>query len=126
MSKLANAFNTRPPSDFTRRVANVLINPDCVRLLWAGLTTFTRRSYSTAVRSYELWCRGHQADAWPATSSTLTGWVFDRAFGRSQDRLRGATIEKYLASLHSAHVDINYDIQVFERAHLKRLVGTRR
>lgn len=122
MSYMADPFGTRPPDDFTSRVSRVSTNPDYVRLLWAGLAPSTRRTYSTAVRSYEEWCRRRRAEPWPATVSSLTGWVFDRAFGRTQDRLRGATIEKYVAALRSAHVDLNFEVGIFDNAHLKRLI----
>ncbi len=40
----------------------------------------------------------------------------------SQSELCGATIEEYLASIRSVHVDRNHDILVFENAHLKRII----
>lgn len=101
-------------------------NYDFVRLLWAGLKPSSRRSYNSAVRSYEAFCDHYKVRAWPATVKTLSKWVFGRVFGDSSvvqmGQIKHTTISGYLSSLRSVHVDMNYDVAPFANPLLRRLI----
>ena len=98
---------------------------DYARLLWAGLSAATGRSYDAPVRSYESLCSMRNLQPWPATEKALCLWVTTRAFGtteKHQGQLKPDTLQTYLSALRSYHVDRCMNGQVFKSAPLARLV----
>jgi hypothetical protein len=95
------------------------------KLLWAGLKPDTRQSYGPAVRSYEQFCTLTNLTPWPATRNSLGHWITGRSFGSNlplQGQVQPTTMQTYLSALRSVHVDLGYDVTVFENSHLQRLI----
>jgi hypothetical protein len=90
-----------------------------------GLKPDTRQSYGPAVRSYKQFCVLTNLTPWPATRNSLGHWITGRSFGSSlplQGQVQPTTIQSYVSALRSVHVDLGYDVAVFENSHLQRLI----
>ena len=98
---------------------------ESARALWWGLSTKTRKTYSTSVKSYTFFCavRGIQP-AFPATTETLCDWVCHL----SNKRPKNKTIKAYITGVRSMHVDMGYgDLSAFHSPQLERVIaGLRR
>lgn len=108
------------------RVSPVHTDLKHLQLLYAGLGADTRVRYSSAVKSYESLCAYQARSPWPATFGTLSKWIVTRAFGdpliKLQGQIGGSSISHGLSALRSIHVDLHFDITVFDDPHLRRLI----
>jgi len=97
-----------------------------LKLLWSGLKEAIRKSYSAAIKSYTSYCATYTLQPWPATRSSLGNWIVLRANGcslPSMGQISGKTLDSYIAALHSVHVDLNLDTQLFGIPHVLRLLA---
>ena len=95
------------------------------RILWWGLATKTRKSYSTAAKSYDLFCALQGiSPAYPATTTSLLEWITHL----SVKRPKAKTLKAYLTGVRSVHVDMGHeDLAVFHSPVLQRAIaGVRR
>lgn len=122
-------MNFLPPKDFVTRVKAMHPNPLVAKALWAGLKPSTRRTYSTATKSFESFCAHHNRAPWPAPFDLLYSWIVGRAFGEdsklipNQGQIRPATISAYVAALRSVHVDLRLPCTDFDDECIKRLLA---
>lgn len=99
------------------------------RLIWFSLSSDTRKSYHTAVSSYEEFCMLQGVRAWPATSHMLEEWVANRIYGGilpRQTQIKPNTVVAYLSGLRSYQIDHRFPLDVFEESYLARVIRGRR
>ena len=98
--------------------------------LWYGLAADTRRNYETAVKSYDYSCKTNGHAPFPASQRGLEEWCTARLMGASghmMHRVKADTIQAYLASLRSYHVDHNMQTSAFDNPRLAHIIkGARR
>lgn len=70
--------------------------------MWWALSSKTRQSYDTALRSYTEDCRFRDFAPFPATADSLVEWV--GALG--QRHLKVRTIKSYITGVRSAQLDM--------------------
>lgn len=101
------------------------ISESHARLIWAGVKPSTRHLYDTGVRSYLKVCNLHRIDnPFPATVRTLSVYITALAYGEYHvKRVKSTTIQKYLSSIRSWHVDVDMPLDVFSNEHLKLLIS---
>ena len=125
MPALADPLQLNAPTpSFLRNVGN--ISRPCASLLWSGLTPETRNGYSTAIRSYELFCvfNGIQVP-WPAKDYILGEWITGRLFGsttKKQGQIKPKTAEVYLSALRSYHIDQRMSTEAFDSLWLQQII----
>ena len=98
---------------------------EAARLLWWGLATKTRKTYSISTKAYTSHCAMHgHTPPFPALIASLASWIA----ALSAKRVQSKTIKSYLTGLRSAHVDLGYeDLAMFQNAQLQRIIaGNRR
>ena len=124
MSTLAGPLEFEaPPAQFMNSIPH--LSNSAKTLLWYGLAPNTRRSYNTAICSYEFFCDSREVSSWPATTINLIEWVNTRAFESAipnHGQIQPNTISGYLSKLRSYYVDRNYSTSVFESLQLYRVV----
>ena len=124
MSTLAELLEfDAPPSEFLNSIISLSI--PAKTLLWYGLSPKTRQRYTSAITSYTLYCAMQEIPPWPASEKVLVEWVTGRIFRSPiprQGQVKPNTMQGYLSTLRSYHVDHNLPIQVFSSPRIERLL----
>lgn len=95
------------------------LSREAARLLWWGLDSKMRNTYSTAFKSYNSYCALHRLVAFPATVATISGWI-----GYKSRHLQPKTMESYISGLRSVHMNMGHeDLSVFHSPLLQRLIA---
>lgn len=97
---------------------------EAARLLWWGLATKTRKTYSTSVKSYtSYWAIHGYGPPFPATLTSLTEWVASLS-----GKVQAKTIKAYITGVRSQQVDLGYEnLNIFHSPQLERIIaGSRR
>ena len=106
------------------------LSKPCATLLWLGLAPATRLSYSTAVKSYEVFCLSNGLAPWPAQERVRAEWITVRTFANlcpSEGGIKAETILSYLSALRSVHVDRRMPTNAFNSPWIERIIkGARR
>jgi hypothetical protein len=88
------------------------------RYLWWGLSSQTRRTYTTPRNDYVHFCALRGATAFPASEQQLLVWVSKLG----ERGLRTKTIKSYLTGLKSLHVDLGLGTKPFGNPRLQRII----
>ncbi|KAG5972888.1 hypothetical protein E4U56_005600 [Claviceps arundinis] len=117
------------PAKFVARFAPLHKNPLAIKALWAGVKPTTRRTYSTASRSFEAFCAYLSRASWLVSFELLCSWLVGRAISRYNGiirqhmKIQPTTTSAYLSALRSVHVDSKLSTTDFDDDHMKRFMA---
>ncbi|KAG6042728.1 hypothetical protein E4U17_001248 [Claviceps sp. LM77 group G4] len=99
------------------------------RLFWNALKPPTRKTYSAATRSFEIFCEYHRRSPYPVRRVVLVHCISGRMYGKydslikKQTQVRPATASAYIAALRSVHIDLDLPSDLLDGLHVRRLVS---